>query len=112
MRDLLRTKVRSAREDRLPYATLAAMSGSRGRRRGRSGKSILKERDTIEVLLLVCQVSLVGGTASFDDKNVGTAKTVTLAGATLAGSAKELHPVLRLRRHCRCHRPPGGRQAR
>ncbi len=34
------------------------------------------------------QVSLVGGTASFDNKNVGTAKTVTLTGATLDGSAK------------------------
>src|SRR5262249_858758 len=31
-------------------------------------------------------VSLIGGTATFDDKNVGTGKTVTLTGATLAGS--------------------------
>ena len=30
-------------------------------------------------------VSLVGGSAAFDTKNVGTAKTVTLTGATLAG---------------------------
>ena len=32
-------------------------------------------------------VSLVGGTASFADANVGTNKTVTLTGATLLGSA-------------------------
>src|SRR5207249_3525320 len=31
-------------------------------------------------------VALSGGTASFADKNVGTAKTVTLVGASLAGS--------------------------
>jgi fibronectin-binding autotransporter adhesin len=31
-------------------------------------------------------VSLSGGTATFDNKNVGTGKTVTLAGATLAGN--------------------------
>src|SRR5712671_537397 len=30
-------------------------------------------------------VSLTGGTAAFGDKNVGTAKTVTLTGATLSG---------------------------
>jgi hypothetical protein len=30
-------------------------------------------------------VSLSGGTATFDTKNVGTSKTVTLAGATLSG---------------------------
>ncbi len=30
-------------------------------------------------------VDLTGGTATFDNKNVGTAKTVTLTGATLAG---------------------------
>ena len=32
-------------------------------------------------------VSLTGGTASFGDANVGAGKTVTLAGATLTGSA-------------------------
>jgi hypothetical protein len=32
-------------------------------------------------------VSLTGGTASFADKNVGIAKTVTLTGATLSGAA-------------------------
>jgi hypothetical protein len=32
-------------------------------------------------------VSLTGGTATFADKNVGAGKTVTLAGATLSGSA-------------------------
>jgi uncharacterized repeat protein (TIGR02543 family) len=31
-------------------------------------------------------VSLVGGTAAFADKNVGTGKTVTLTGATLSGT--------------------------
>jgi uncharacterized protein YjbI with pentapeptide repeats len=31
-------------------------------------------------------VSLTGGTATFDDKNVGTGKTVTLSGATLSGT--------------------------
>jgi trimeric autotransporter adhesin len=31
-------------------------------------------------------VSLTGGTATFGDKNVGTGKTVTLTGATLAGA--------------------------
>jgi hypothetical protein len=31
-------------------------------------------------------VSLIGGTATFDDKNVGTGKTVTLTGATLSGA--------------------------
>ena len=31
-------------------------------------------------------VSLVGGSAAFDTKNVGTAKTVTLTGATLSGA--------------------------
>src|SRR5690606_41790585 len=31
-------------------------------------------------------VSLDGGTATFDNKNVGTGKTVTLTGATLAGA--------------------------
>jgi large repetitive protein len=31
-------------------------------------------------------VSLTGGTATFDDKNVGTSKTVTLTGASLSGS--------------------------
>src|SRR5205085_11171037 len=30
-------------------------------------------------------VSLRGGTATFSDKNVGTSKTVTLSGASLAG---------------------------
>ena len=32
-------------------------------------------------------VTLIGGTATFSDKNVGTGKTVTLAGATLSGAA-------------------------
>src|SRR5439155_1487005 len=31
-------------------------------------------------------VSLTGGSASFSDKNVGTAKTVTLSGAALSGT--------------------------
>ena len=31
-------------------------------------------------------VSLAGGTATFDNKNVGTGKTVTLTGATLTGA--------------------------
>src|SRR6185312_12934569 len=31
-------------------------------------------------------VTLTGGTATFSDKNVGTGKTVTLTGATLAGA--------------------------
>jgi hypothetical protein len=31
-------------------------------------------------------ISLTGGTASFDDKNVGTAKTVSLTGAVLSGT--------------------------
>ena len=31
-------------------------------------------------------VSLIGGTATFANKNVGTGKTVTLAGATLTGA--------------------------
>ena len=31
-------------------------------------------------------VELTGGTATFDNKNVGTGKTVTLSGATLAGT--------------------------
>ena len=30
-------------------------------------------------------VTLIGGTATFNDKNVGTGKTVTLTGATLSG---------------------------
>ena len=34
-------------------------------------------------------VSLDGGTATFDTKNVGNAKTVTLAGATLIGADKD-----------------------
>src|SRR5207244_6558236 len=37
-------------------------------------------------ILLTDVVSLTGGTATFDDKNVGTAKTVTLAGAALSGA--------------------------
>src|SRR5262249_50282323 len=32
-------------------------------------------------------VSLTGGTATFDDKNVGSNKTVTLIGAALSGNA-------------------------
>ena len=31
-------------------------------------------------------VSLIGGTATFDNKNVGTGKNVTLTGASLAGA--------------------------
>src|SRR6185436_1347986 len=31
-------------------------------------------------------VSLIGGTATFDTRNVGTDKVVTLAGATLSGA--------------------------
>ena len=40
------------------------------------------------------RVNLTGGTATFNDKNVGTGKTVTLAGASLAGGGcRQLHAV-------------------
>src|SRR5207237_1902132 len=37
-------------------------------------------------ILLTDVVTFTGGTATFNNKNVGTGKTVTLAGATLAGA--------------------------
>ena len=49
-------------------------------------------------------MTLTGGTATFDDKNVGTGKTVTLTGSTLAAPTRATTCWTRWRRRRRTSR--------